>query len=288
MHTESRPRRSVLYVPAANAKAMEKAGQLACDCVIYDLEDAVGPDAKEAARQRLAAHLAAMPGAGKETVIRINALSTPWGEADLAAAAGARPDAVLLPKVETAAALAELRARLDGAGAGATRLWAMIETPPAIVDLRDILRGARDGGLGLDCLVAGTNDLAKDTGLPLPAGRATLEHWLAGMVIHARAFGMDVLDGVFNDFRDSEGFERECRRGALLGFDGKTLIHPAQIAAANAVFAPSQEAVAKARAIVAAFELPENRGKGVLSLDGQMVELLHADAARRLLAKVRD
>lgn len=282
-----RARRSILYVPAANMKAMEKSGQLACDGVIFDLEDAVAPDAKSEARQRLLAHLASTPESDKEIVVRINALATEWGRADLEAAATARPDAILVPKVETAASLVEIRSRLDGAGAGATRLWAMIETPSAIVDLRDILRGARDRKIGLDCLVAGTNDLAKETALPLPAGRATIVHWLATLVIHARAFGMDVIDGVFNEFRDAEGFERECREGALLGFDGKTLIHPSQIEAANAAFSPSPEAAARARAIVAAFDRPENRDKGVISLDGQMVERLHADAARRLLAKVR-
>ena len=286
MQTKLRARRSVLYVPAANAKAIEKAPQLPCDGVVFDLEDAVAPEAKPEARRRLVDHLSGAPRTMAETVIRINATSTEWGRADLESAARARPDAILIPKVETADALSEIRALLDAAGAGSVRLWAMIETPRAIVDLRDILRGAVERRLGLDCLVAGTNDLAKDTGLPLPEGRATIEHWLAGLVIHARAFGLDVLDGVFNDFRDPDGLLRECRSGALLGFDGKTLIHPGQIETANAVFSPSPEAVAKARAIVAAFDREENSRKGVISLNGQMVERLHADAARRLLGKV--
>ena len=285
MTTTRRPRRSVLYVPAANAKAMAKAGNLACDGVIFDLEDAVAPEEKAAAREGLRGHLAEGRGAPQQTIIRINGLATPWGRDDLEVAARIAPDAVLIPKVDSRDALIEARRALDAAGAQGTRLWAMVETPLAIVGLREIAEAGRDDGIGLDCLVAGTNDLAKETGLPLPEARPTIEHWLAVLVIHARAFGLDSLDGVYNDFRDGDGFERECRAGALLGFDGKTLIHPGQIETANAAFSPSPEAVAKARAIVAALEQPENAGKGVLSLGGQMVERLHLDIARRVLAK---
>ena len=286
MTRQPRRRRSVLYVPAANPKALAKAASLACDAVIFDLEDAVAPEAKDAARVALEAHFRQGDQvAGQERVIRVNAASSAWGAQDMTAAARCRPHAVLLPKVETGAALAEARRLLDGAGGAGVRLWAMIETPRGIVDLREIASvGARDD-VGLDCLVAGTNDIAKETGLPLPAGRGTIEHWLALIVIHARAFGLDAVDGVYNDFRDEAGFAAECLAGALAGFDGKTLIHPGQIGPANAAFSPGEAALAEARAIVAAFAEPANAGKGVISVDGRMVELLHAEMARRTLAK---
>ncbi|MBN9245590.1 MAG: CoA ester lyase [Mesorhizobium sp.] len=286
MTRQPRCRRSVLYVPAANPKALAKAASLACDAVIFDLEDAVAPEAKDEARAALEAHFRQGDQAARqERIIRVNAVSSAWGAQDMAAAARCRPDAVLLPKVETGEALAEARRQLDGAGGAGVRLWAMIETPRGIVDLREIVSfGARDD-VGLDCLVAGTNDIAKETGLPLPAGRGTIEHWLALIVIHARAFGLDAVDGVYNDFRDEAGFAAECRAGALAGFDGKTLIHPGQIGPANAAFSPGEAALAEARAIVAAFAEPANAGKGVISVDGRMVELLHAEMARRTLAK---
>lgn len=281
-----RRRRSVLYVPASNARAMGKVASLACDAVIFDLEDAVAPDAKAEARAGLAAHFRdAERSPAQERVIRINADAAGLDGEDLAAVALCRPDAMLIPKVETAETLRAARSALEALGCGGIRLWAMIETPAGIVRLRDIVEcGARDE-IGLDCLVAGTNDISKETGVPLPEGRATIEHWLAMIVIHGRAFGLDSLDGVYNDFRDEQGFARECRTGALSGFDGKTLIHPGQIAPANAAFSPSPEAVAQARAVVAAFDDPANAGKGVISIDGRMVELLHAEIARRLLAK---
>lgn len=280
-----RRRRSVLYVPASNAKAMAKVASLACDAVIFDLEDAVAPDAKAAARAALAAHFrAAGPSPAQERVIRINAGAALAGD-DLAVVAQCRPDAVLVPKVETAATLREARRALEERGCGGIRLWAMIETPAGLVRLRDIVECGASAEIGLDCLVAGTNDISKETGVPLPAGRRTIEHWLAMIVIHGRAFGLDSLDGVYNDFRDEDGFAAECRAGALSGFDGKTLIHPGQIAPANAAFSPSPEALAEARAIVAAFDDPANAGKGVISIDGRMVELLHAEIARRVLAR---
>lgn len=280
-----RPRRSVLYVPAANARAMAKVAALACDAVIFDLEDAVAPEAKAEARGALAEHLAQAPASAQERIIRVNAPASEWGEEDLAAAARLRPDAVLIPKVETAAVLSAARQTLDAAGAAATRLWAMIETPLAIVDIREIASLGTDPKMGFDCLVAGTNDIAKETGLRLPEGREAIRHWLAGIVIHARAFGLDAIDGVYNDFRDAEGFAAECREGARLGFDGKTLIHPSQVEPANAIFSPSEAQLAEARAIIAAFDEPQNAGMGVISVGGRMVERLHAEMARRLLAK---
>jgi citrate lyase subunit beta / citryl-CoA lyase len=280
---QARARRSVLYVPAANAKAMAKAGSLDCDAIIFDLEDAVAPAAKSDARDALKAHFADQPICAKERIIRINAMATTWGEDDLAAAIACRPDAVLLPKVEHAEQLLFVRRALDAGEANGIRLWAMVETPLGIVNIREIT--ALGEAAGLECLVAGTNDIAKESGLRLPQGRATMTLWLSQVVIHARAFHLDVLDGVYNDFRDQDGFDLECREGALMSFDGKTLIHPTQIEPANRAFSPSLEALAEAREIVAAFGLPENAQAGVLSLNGKMVERLHLEMAERILAK---
>ncbi len=267
---------------------MAKTAQLACDAVIYDLEDAVAEESKAEARGLLAAHFGeAVPAAGQERVIRVNLRAgAPDGE-DIEAAARCAPDAVLLPKVEEPQTLLDARRMLDASGGTGIRLWAMVETPLGIVNLREIVRAGAPDAVGLDCLVAGVNDLAKETNLPLPEGRPTIQHWLSAIVIYARAFGMDALDGVYNDFRDEAGFAAECRQGVLGGFDGKTLIHPSQIAAANAAFSPTEEAVRQAREIIAAFEDPENAGKGVLVVDGRMVERLHADMARKLLARTR-
>jgi citrate lyase subunit beta/citryl-CoA lyase len=279
----ARRRRSVLYVPASNTKAMAKTASLACDAVIFDLEDAVAPEARPAARENLLAHFRDAPSnTGQERIIRVS-LSDGGVDADDVALVGrCRPEAMLVPKVDGAGMLRAARAALDAAGGRDIALWAMIETPRAIVRLRDI---TECDDVGLACLVAGTNDLSKETGVTLPEGQATMAQWLALLVVHARAAGIDVLDGVYNDFADMEGFAAECRNGARAGFDGKTLIHPRQIEEANAAFAPSAAEVAQARAIVAAFARPENAGKGVISLDGRMVELLHLDIARRTLAK---
>ena len=283
------PRRSVLYVPASNARALAKAATLACDAVIFDLEDAVAPTEKPAARDNLLAHFGQPAlsgrgsGPGPERIIRVNLRGGEADADDVALVARCRPDAMLVPKAESAAMLRAARAALDAQGGQDIALWAMVETPRGIVRLRDIVDCGAD--VGLACLVAGTNDLSKETGVPLPEGAATIAHWLAAIVIHARAAGLDALDGVYNDFGDEAGFAEECGKAALSGFDGKTLIHPRQIAAANAAFSPSPEAVAEARAVVAAFARPENAGKGVISLDGRMVELLHLDIARRTLAR---
>lgn len=283
-----RRRRSVLYVPATNTKALAKVASLGCDAVIFDLEDSVAPEAKAAARAGLVAHFRdAEPVQAQERVIRINVSGAELDGDDLAAIAECRPDAVLIPKVDTAGMLREARKELKGRGCADIRLWAMIETPAGIVRLRDIVECGAEEAIGLDCLVAGTNDISKETGVPLPLGRRTIEHWMAMIVIHARAFGLDTLDGVYNDFRDEDGFAEECRASALSGFDGKTLIHPSQIAPANTAFSPSPEAVAEARAIVAAFDDPANAGKGVISFNGKMTELLHAEIARRILAKAQ-
>lgn len=282
-----RPRRSVLYVPASSEKALAKIGGLACDAVVIDLEDAVAPQEKAAARARLAAIFAARPPRGEkpgcEMVVRINPLAGEWGNDDLAAALACAPDAVLLPKVDTARDILEAGDALDDAAApDGTRLWAMVETPKALLNIGAIAELGRDAASRLDCFVAGTNDLAKETGV---SDRRFLLPWLMQMVLAARAGGLDLLDGVYNDFRDADGFIRECAQAAAMGFDGKTLIHPAQIEAANRAFAPSAAATGEARAIVDAFALPENAGKGVIALDGRMVERLHLAQAEKLLAK---
>lgn len=280
----TRPRRSVLYVPATNAKALAKIATLACDAVVIDLEDAVAPSQKIEAREAACRFIAERGAGAKETVLRINALSTEWGRDDLRAAREASPDAVLLPKVDGPRDVLDADRLLDR-GDTECWLWAMIETPRAMLNLGAIAELGRDNAARLACLVAGTNDLVKDTGVLATPDRRYLTPWLMQMVLASRAGGLDVLDGVSNDFRDLDAFGAECREGANMGFDGKTLIHPAQIDPANAAFSPSEAAVAEARAIRAAFALPENRDRGVISLDGKMVERLHLEQAERLLAK---
>jgi citrate lyase subunit beta/citryl-CoA lyase len=283
--TPIRPRRSALYMPGSNARAIEKARTLPADVVIFDLEDAVAPDVKEQAREQVRAAVSAGGFGRRELVIRINALETSWGKADLAAAAAAAPDAILVPKVSSAETLAAVGLRLRELGAAErTRVWAMIETPLAILHAEAIASAARDVDTRLACLVMGTNDLAKDTRTRLLPGRAAMLPWMMTALAAARAHGIDILDGVYNNLSDVEGFRAECEQGRDCGFDGKTLIHPDQIAAANEIFAPSVEEVDNARAIVAAFEQPENAGKGAISLNGRMVERLHAEMARRTLA----
>jgi citrate lyase subunit beta / citryl-CoA lyase len=278
-----RPRRSVLYMPGSNARALEKAKSIAADALILDLEDAVAPEAKEAARGQVCAAVKAGGYGRRELVIRINALDTPWGKADLDAAIAAGPDAVLLPKPRNGADIARVSEALALAGAK-TRLWAMIETPLAILNVQDITAASRLGDARLDCLVMGTNDLVKETRADLSSNRRPALYWLSATVTAARAYGLEVLDGVYNDFKDADGFRRECVHGRALGFDGKTLIHPDQVAAANEVFAPPEAEVVFARKIIAAFDQPENKGKGVITVEGRMVELLHAEIARRTVA----
>jgi len=280
--TRYRPRRSALYIPVSNDKALAKAPGLDADVVIFDLEDAVAPADKPAARAKLAAVFAALAGRA-ERVIRVNALSSEWGADDLAAAIACQPAAILLPKVDTARDILEAGDALDDAAApDAVRLWAMIETPKALLNIGAIAELGRDPASRLACFVAGTNDLAKETGV---FDRRYLTPWLMQLVLAARAGGLDLLDGVYNDFRDADGFARECAEGAAMGFDGKTVIHPSQIGPANAAFAPPEQALAEARAIRDAFALPENAGKGVIGLNGKMVERLHLAQAEKLLAK---
>ncbi len=282
---EIRPRRSVLYMPGANERAMDKARALPADAIIIDLEDAVAPEAKEAARAQVKAAVTQGGYGHREVVIRVNALDTPWGEADLAMAAEATPDAVLIPKVSDPETLNAVGLRLRKHGAPEkVRVWAMIETPLAILRCEEIARAARDVDARLACLVLGTNDLAKETRARQVPGRAPILPWLSIAVAAARAHDLDILDGVYNQLQDDEGFRAECAQGRDLGFDGKTLIHPNQIGPANEIFSPTPAEVEEARGIIAAFERPENQGKGVISLNGRMVERMHADIATRIVA----
>lgn len=277
-----RPRRSVLYMPGSNARALEKARTLPVDAVILDLEDAVAPDAKEVAREQVASAIKAGGFGRREVIARINGLDTPWGAADVKAVAAAGPDALLAPKVSSPADVARSAAALAAAGAPErTRLWAMMETPLAMLTAQAIAATAADPLNRLDCFVMGANDLAKETRARFVPGRAPMLSWLQTCLAAARAYGLDIIDGVYNALSDEAGFRAECEQGRDLGFDGKTLIHPAQVATANRVFAPSGEDVARARAVIAAFALPENRDKGAIQVDGRMVERLHADMARR-------
>lgn len=277
-----RPRRSVLYMPGSNARALEKAKTLPVDALILDLEDAVAPDAKELARDQVCAAVKAGGFAPREVVIRINGFATPYGPADYEAAVEAKPDAILIPKVEAAEDLQH--ARKNAPSDCKIELWAMIETPLAILNLKEIGKAAASAELPLTCFVLGTNDLIKATRAQAQPDRLPLLAWLSLTVAAARAFGLTAVDGVFNALQDEAGFRAECVQGRALGMDGKTLIHPNQIAICNEVFSPSPAEIAAARKIVDAFDLPENRGKGAISLDGRMVELLHAEIARQTLA----
>ena len=273
----ARPRRSALYMPASNARAIEKARELACDVVILDLEDAVAPDAKDAARANAVSAVTAGGFGVRELVIRANGLDTPWGEADLATIATVRPDAVLVPKISTPDDLAAVRARLPRD----LPVWAMIETCAAMFRL-DAL-GAQSANLGVEAWVIGSNDLAKEMRCQLTVGREPLMTALTMSLMAARAHGIAILDGVYNEIADADGLAAQCAQAAMLGFDGKSLIHPSQIGPANAAFTPDAAAVAWARTVVAAFEAPEAADKGVLKVEGRMVERLHFAEARRLI-----
>ncbi len=279
--------RSLLSVPAINRRALEKAKSLAADAIIYDLEDAVAPDRKAEARENLIRLYADDRPAGI-TAIRINPLDTADGRADMEAAIACRPDAVVLPKVGTIGHVSTAVSRLEqDAAAGDMKLWAMIETAEGVVNAAAIagaFSSARAGGR-LEALIVGVNDLRSETGVAPAAGRIYLVPWLMQTVLAARAGGIQVIDGVYNDFADSEGYAAECAEGAAMGFDGKMLIHPNQIAPANHHFGPSDAALAEARAIVAAFSAPGAERLNVVNLNGRMVERLHLEQAEALLLK---
>lgn len=280
-----RPRRSVLYMPASNLRAIEKARSLPVDGVILDLEDAVAPEMKDVARAQA---VEAVRGGGygpRELVIRVNAPESPWYAADMQAAALSGADAVLIPKVASPETLREAAARMAELGAPErTALWAMIETAPAVLRIEAIAAQAREPGSRLSCFVVGANDLARDTRARIVPGRTPMLPWLQQTLLAARAFGLDVLDGVYNEIADPGGLEVEARQGRDLGFDGKSLAHPSQAEIVNAVFSPSAEELARARRIIDAFARPEHAGKGAIALDGWMVERLHAEMAERVVA----
>ncbi len=279
-----RPRRSVLYMPASNPRAIEKAKSLPCDVVILDLEDAVAPDAKDSARAA-AVEAVKVGGFGRrELVIRVNGLDTPWGEADLKAATDAGLDAILVPKVGDAGDIARYDARLSHAlqtTRPKTQLWAMIETARSLFHLEGIGAAAKTSRLA--ALVLGPNDLAKETGWRITPGREPFFAALSMLVAAAKAHGIAALDGPFGGIEDAEGLERECRQGRDFGFDGKTLIHPSQIDPANVAYSPDEAEVAHARAVIAAFAEPENAGKGAIRVNGRMAERLHLVEAERVV-----
>jgi citrate lyase subunit beta/citryl-CoA lyase len=281
MSADLRPRRSVLYMPGANARALEKAQSIPADALILDLEDAVAPDAKPEARERVCAAATSGAYGRREIAIRANGIGTEWHEADLTAIAAAGPDAVVVPKINSAAEVHQIEKALEAGGApDRTRIWAMLETPIAMLHAHEIASSSDR----LAVLVMGTNDLAKELQAAHVPGRQPLVTGLGLCLLGARAAGKVILDGVYNDIKDEAGFLAECEQGRELGFDGKTLIHPSQVEPCNATFAPSPDEVEKASRTIAAYEEAEAEGRGVVTVDGRMVENLHVEQARRTLA----
>jgi citrate lyase subunit beta/citryl-CoA lyase len=277
-----RPRRSVLYMPGANERALEKARSLPADSLILDLEDSVAPDAKATARKTVVEAVREGGYGRREIVIRPNALETAWGTADLLAAAAAAPDAILVPKVQHPGDIISAAKILKSVHApDRTKLWAMMETPQAILHAGEIAKVGADPENRLVCLVMGTNDLLKESRARALHDRFAVVPWLAMAVVAARAYGLDIIDGVYNDFKDEPGFRLECEHGRTLGMDGKTLIHPSQVTPCNEIFSPSDEEVAWSKKIIRAFDEPENAQKGVITVDGKMVERLHLVQATR-------
>ena len=278
-----RPRRSCLYVPGANARALEKAKSLPVDALILDLEDAVAPDAKAEARDAILAAVGNGAYGAREVVIRVNGIDTEWGRDDLAMAAAAGVDAVLVPKITRGKDVRAVNRVLDDAGAPQNLgLWVMIEIPLAVLNIKKIAKASTKTRLA--GLVMGTNDLAKEFNAVATPDRLAFVYSLSAALAAARAWGLAAIDGVYNDIGNEAGFTAECEQGRVLGFDGKTLIHPSQIETANRIFSPSEAELRHAKDVIAAFALPENQGKGVISLNGQMVELLHREQAERLVA----
>jgi citrate lyase subunit beta/citryl-CoA lyase len=276
-----RPRRSVLYMPGANERALEKAKTLPADALILDLEDAVAPDAKIEARDRVCAAVASGEYGRREMTIRVNGLDTEWHTDDLAAAAAAGPDGVVVPKINSVADVAAVEKGLEAGGApDSTMIWAMVETPVAMLHAEEIAASSDR----LAVLVMGTNDLAKELQAQHVPGRQPLLTGLGLCLLAARASGKVILDGVYNDIKNEEGFAAECLEGAQMGFDGKTLIHPSQLAPCNQAFAPSEAEIETSREIITAFEEAKAEGRGVVTVNGRMIENLHVDNARRMLA----
>lgn len=280
-----RPRRSVLYIPGDNARAQEKARGIPADAIILDLEDSVAPDNKVAARIQATQSIHEGGFGSREVILRINPIETPWGMADLHAALAVDPDAILIPKVSQAGDILGTAKVIKAVGAAdKVRVWAMIETPMGIMHAREIASCALDPDNRFSCLVLGTNDLLKESRARASSSRFALVPWLAMTLVAARAYGLDVIDGVYNDFKDETGFRAECEHGRTLGMDGKTLIHPSQVEPCNQIFSPTEEEVLWSQKIIKAFEQPENFKKGVITVDGKMVERLHLVMAKRVAA----
>jgi len=280
-----RPRRSLLFMPGSNARALEKAKSLAADGFIFDLEDAVAPDAKATAREQVAAAVTSRAYGKREVLVRINGLDASWWLEDVGMVARAHPDGIVLPKVQFPAQLKAIADRLGDISADhAMRVWAMIETPLGVLHAEEIAAQARDFEMRLAGFIIGPNDIARETRMQMVKGRGPMLPALVHCVFAARAHGIEILDGVYNDFSDAEGFAEECAQAREMGFDGKTLIHTAQIDACNLAFTPSPDEIDRAKEILAAFERPENSSRGAIQLGGQMVERLHMELARRIVA----
>jgi citrate lyase subunit beta / citryl-CoA lyase len=280
-----RPRRSPLFMPGSNARALEKARNLPADVIILDLEDSVAPDAKGLARDQIAQAIAAKGFGKREVWVRTNSLDSAWWADDSAMAGQAKPDGILVPKVSSVEDLKAIGDRLAAVHADPSiKVWAMIETARAVLDADKLAAASRDPKTRLAGFVFGPNDIARETRIRMMPGRATMIPMMTHCILATRAYGLEIFDGPYSDFSNVDGFGQECTQGRDLGFDGKTLIHPGQIEACNAIFTPPEEEIAQARKIIAAFELPENAARGAIRLDGQMVERLHADMARRTIA----
>ncbi len=280
-----RPRRSPLFMPGSNARALEKARNLPADVIILDLEDSVAPDAKGLARDQIAQAIAARGFGKREVWVRTNSLDTAWWVDDAAMAGQAKPDGILVPKVSSVEDLRAIGDRLAAIHADPSiKVWAMIETARAVLDADKLAAASRDPKTRLAGFVFGPNDIARETRIRMMPGRAAMIPMMTHCILAARAHGLEIFDGPYSDFSNVDGFGQECTQGRDLGFDGKTLIHPGQIEACNAIFTPPAEEIAQARKIIAAFEQPENAARGAIRLDGQMVERLHAEMARRTIA----
>jgi citrate lyase subunit beta/citryl-CoA lyase len=283
--TMTRPRRSLLFMPGSNARALEKARTLPADGIILDLEDSVAPEAKTAAREGVAQAIAAGGFGQREVLIRINALDSPWWIDDVTMAGKARPDGIVVPKISSVEDLAAVADRLSDINANMSiKVWAMIETARAVLHAEELAAASRDSEIRLAGFVFGPNDISRETRIRMLPGRAAMLSMITHCVLATRLHGLEILDGPYSDIGNAAGFAEECAQGRDLGFDGKTLIHPGQIDACNSIFTPPPEDVAQARKIIAAFEQPENAARGAIQLDGRMVERLHADMARRTIA----
>ena len=279
------PRRSLLFMPGSNARALEKARNLPADGIILDLEDSVAPEAKGMARDQIAQAIAVGGFGKRETLIRINTLDSPWWIDDMAMAGKARPDGILVPKVSSVEDLTVIADRLGTINADSSiRVWAMIETARAVLHAEELAAASRNPETRLAGFVFGPNDISRETRIRMLPGRAAMIPMITHCILAARAYGLEILDGPYSDFSNTDGFGKECTQARDLGFDGKTLIHPGQIVACNAIFTPPADEIAQARKIIAAFEQPENAARGAIQIDGQMVERLHADMARRTIA----